>query len=108
MKILHAGLGGNREPGRHGNLQIGHFSQSRPFSSQEFFHVTGPFGLASAEEIDIFFVPHFFALLYPTHRPPGANGVISEESSTTGALSAFLSLVMKRTPRLTVHFLKDA
>jgi hypothetical protein len=103
MKIFHTGLGGNREPGRNGNLQVGHFGQSRPFPSEEFFHVAGPFGFASAKEIDILFVPHFFALLYPTHRPLGATDVMTGEDSIPGILPASILPAMKRIPLLTIH-----
>jgi hypothetical protein len=108
MKIFDTSLSGNRESGRHGNLQIGHFGQSRPFPSQEFFHIPGPFGFASAKEIDIFFVPHFFALLYKTHRPLGENDVMTEEGPLTGTLSGPVLPFMGKFPRVTVHFLKKA
>ena len=57
--IIFANLGGNREPGRNGNTDAGHFMQARAFSAEKLAHPGMPFGLAAAKrEYDFFLVRH--------------------------------------------------
>jgi hypothetical protein len=80
MKIFYTGLGGNRETGRHGNLQVGHFGQPRPLSTQEFFHISRSFSFTATEEIDVFFLPHV-SLSFTQQGPLDRNE--KNEQSTT-------------------------
>src|SRR5579884_2338184 len=66
LVIFDAGLGGDREPGRHGNAKVRHLGQARALPAEQFFHVSGTFGFSVAEVIHIFLGRHGYPLLSRT------------------------------------------
>ena len=51
--VRDAQLGGDREPGRDRQAQVGHFGEAGAFAAQDVAHGGGAIGAAVAEEIDV-------------------------------------------------------
>jgi hypothetical protein len=69
-----AGLGGDRETGRHRQAKVGHFRQVRAFAPEQVLEIL----VALGEVVDE--LPHCTLSLYPCRRPPDAKMVTGRSS----------------------------